>query len=536
METEKYKILIADDEYWTREKLRRMIDWEQYRLEFQEPAVDGEDVLRKIEESHPDILITDINMPYLDGVELLKILQERYPGLVTFVISGYDDFTYAKETFMAGSINYLVKPVSKIDLISAVSRALELLSERKQKEQETQKAASYIQDMEFSRLLVKKSASYPPNIVMNSSLDYAGVTLILMKIHNMKQLSARYGYDMNLLSRSVKKKLRGIVREDGAIIFNYVNHSNEFILVSEKENHELRALARRIADEMEAEAQSPVSVVCSDHSFSLDNISQAYVQAVALLMTRSCRPESQILFPDKQKAGQEEIRNHFDERQKHELAELIRNRQAEQTKRMLLDDIGIAGCREQGWQYLELRQTVKRVVNFMQECVQELPGEQESAATEDMAEVLDNALELLDLDYVCELLCDYIDGIMAGGREEEKDGTIRGTVRQAAEYIRAHYCEPLTLRTLSERYHVESTYFSRMFRSEMGRTLLQYIAWVRVEKAKEYIRGGAISLTETAFLVGYDDYTYFNRVFRKTEGKSPSDYRAELDQNAKMSN
>ena len=64
MNEQRYQILFADDEYWTREKMRRMIPWEEYGLEFLEPAVDGEDVLRKLEEAAPDILITDINMPF----------------------------------------------------------------------------------------------------------------------------------------------------------------------------------------------------------------------------------------------------------------------------------------------------------------------------------------------------------------------------------------------------------------------------------------------------------------------------------------
>ena len=92
MESRKYKVLIADDEYWTREKLCRMLRWEEYSLICLPPACDGEDVLRKMEEETPDILITDINMPYIDGVKLLQIVQERYPEVITFVISGYDDF------------------------------------------------------------------------------------------------------------------------------------------------------------------------------------------------------------------------------------------------------------------------------------------------------------------------------------------------------------------------------------------------------------------------------------------------------------
>ena len=91
-----------------------------------------------------------------------------------------------------------------------------------------------------------------------------------------------------------------------------------------------------------------------------------------------------------------------------------------------------------------------------------------------------------------------------------------------------NYFEELTLSALSKRFHVGHSYFSRMFRKEMGETLMSYISKVRVEKAKALIRQGMGNLTEVAFLVGYSDYTYFSRVFRKVAGVSPSDYRAQV--------
>lgn len=110
-------------------------------------------MLNKIQLEEPDILITDINMPFINGVELLSIIKDKYPDIITFVISGYDDFQYVKDTFMSGAINYLVKPVTKIDLVNALSKALEIISTRrcaKQEEEERQmkllKAASLIQD------------------------------------------------------------------------------------------------------------------------------------------------------------------------------------------------------------------------------------------------------------------------------------------------------------------------------------------------------------------------------------------------------
>lgn len=89
MKSMKYKVLAADDEFWSRENIRSLIPWEEYSLEFLEPACDGEEVLERIPEEHPDIILTDINMPFLSGLELLQRLQKEYPDIVTVAISGY---------------------------------------------------------------------------------------------------------------------------------------------------------------------------------------------------------------------------------------------------------------------------------------------------------------------------------------------------------------------------------------------------------------------------------------------------------------
>ena len=145
-----------------------MIDWQQYDIEFLEPAVDGEDVLNKIKENVPDILITDINMPFMDGVELVKLLKEAYPDMVVFVISGYDDFDFVRSTLLSGAINYMLKPVTKIDLVDTISKSLEIISRKRKavKEQEEQslqilKASSLIRDREFSLLVRRRRQSIP---------------------------------------------------------------------------------------------------------------------------------------------------------------------------------------------------------------------------------------------------------------------------------------------------------------------------------------------------------------------------------------
>lgn len=223
---ETFKILIADDEYWSREKLRKMIDWQSYGLTLLEPAKDGEEVLARMGEEQPDILITDIDMPFLSGVDLLLQIRENYPDTIPFVISGYADFDYVRGSFMAGSINYLVKPVSRIDLVNAIAKALDLVAQRdaqkkeaRQRQDEFLKASSLMQDREFSQLLEQRKMPRPANIIMNSKVDFTGAKLMLIKIHDMSDLADEFHYDMNLLSFRLKQKMKEMIKSNDVVIF-----------------------------------------------------------------------------------------------------------------------------------------------------------------------------------------------------------------------------------------------------------------------------------------------------------------------------
>ena len=160
MKSMKYKVLAADDEFWSRENIRSLIPWEEYSLEFLEPACDGEEVLERIPEEHPDIILTDINMPFLSGLELLQRLQKEYPDIVTVAISGYDDFDKVKGVFISGGIDYLLKPVGREDLQRVIEKAAALLEKREEEKQRARhqlnqedKIASFLEDGEYSALL-----------------------------------------------------------------------------------------------------------------------------------------------------------------------------------------------------------------------------------------------------------------------------------------------------------------------------------------------------------------------------------------------
>ena len=160
MENKKLRVLVADDEYWIRENMRTVIDWDALGLELAPMATDGEDALLKMEESPADIVITDINMPYLSGVELMEQLRQRWPGTAILVLSGYSDFEYVHKALLLGALDYVLKPLNRSKLMEAIARATEhVLTQTRRKRERSEEqarlnlAASMVLDREFSQWL-----------------------------------------------------------------------------------------------------------------------------------------------------------------------------------------------------------------------------------------------------------------------------------------------------------------------------------------------------------------------------------------------
>jgi two-component system response regulator YesN len=124
----KIKVLAADDEYWIRENMKTIIDWEAHSFNFLEPAEDGEYALTVVRKERPDILITDISMPFLCGTDLIKTVCEELPETVCIALSGYSDFEFVRGALVAGAIDYLLKPVSAEDLLGVLEIAVTQLS------------------------------------------------------------------------------------------------------------------------------------------------------------------------------------------------------------------------------------------------------------------------------------------------------------------------------------------------------------------------------------------------------------------------
>ena len=129
------KVFLVEDEMIIRNGVKRSIDWEKEGYEFVGEASDGELAYPLILKEKPDIMITDIRMPFMDGLELSRLVKAELPNIKILILSGYDEFQYAKEAIKIGVTDYLLKPISSAKLLEALGQVKEnILQEREEKE------------------------------------------------------------------------------------------------------------------------------------------------------------------------------------------------------------------------------------------------------------------------------------------------------------------------------------------------------------------------------------------------------------------
>ncbi len=525
-----YKLLVADDEYWAREKLRCILDWGRYDIEFLEPACDGEEALAKIQTESPHIFITDINMPGLSGVELLEKLARQHSEMVILVVSGYDTFDFVKRSMRSGAINYLLKPVSKLDLISAVSEALQILHSRQEQSQEqlrqqTQllRASSLLQDREMSILLDKQNEDQFQSLSMNVPLNVAGYRLLLLKVHDMTHAMELFRQDINGLSYTVKHKLHALPGKENLLIFNHFSRSNEFILLADKPEHSSMEAVKQYCNCMEQMFHSPITVVFGPQSYPMNQIRLGYLQAVSMMNRRRFYPVSQVISPEMPEAAEEPELQWTAEMERH-LSVYLQNGNRKQLEQLILEDTGL---QEVGRKHVSLGSVVKLVsrMNHALQCSRPFSAaSMDDMAVSNLAEEALHSLDTLDYGQFQSLELALIDCLM-DSRQEAGDNSMHAVVCRVCQDIDEHYYEPFTLALLSKKYLVESSYLSRCFKQETGENLMMYLAERRIQKAVEAIHENKTGLTEISFLVGYDDYTYFSRVFKKIMGISPREYK-----------
>jgi len=307
-----YSVLAADDEYWARENLRSLIDWGKHGFVFLEPASDGADALRRIESEKPDIVISDVNMPYVSGTELIEKCVEKFPGTVFIALSGYDDYHFVRSTLVGGAIDYLLKPISEAELVTVLGKAVDRLANRGADAQnrsdalELKRQASMLAlDQEYSTYLKSISESDSPvdltGRLADYELEYSGYALALFNAPGLSggaNAAAPFGDGQAVcaIKDIIEREAIGSKR----LVFHNTHKAGEFILITDMRIHQLKEACRALLLKLFHATDLTFSAVISRYYYSFASLSKAYNEAaLALLCGPSANKSMVILAADR---------------------------------------------------------------------------------------------------------------------------------------------------------------------------------------------------------------------------------------------
>ncbi|OMF37256.1 hypothetical protein BK133_06545 [Paenibacillus sp. FSL H8-0548] len=531
------KALIIDDEKHVREAIRLLVPWERFGIDTLLEAQDGMSATHLIRTERPEIIFTDMMMPNMDGTELLQWVAEHAPASKIIVISGHDDFSLVRHAVKYGGVDYILKPIDAEQLVGALTKAVNCWTTEEQ--ERTRKLQMNIElnqlkpiylEQYFSAL-INEPGSYPS--LAETLRQELGIT---KSVTQARIAIARF----DLTSPSIREKF---VSGLDLLLFSLTNICNEFLKETELgfalrhrgQEHELLLLfwgEGEQAPQLLAAINDAIFLALKTRlhfgvgraeAFPLSAAS-AYQQAkLALLRRNLLVHDSYCHLFDEAHSTSENTLLLFSEHEES-IRFAVQSGSKEQIRRAFqpwfdkLDQSGYISLKQLfPWrQQYELAKTI-----WKSKSVQNRSNGQERPSEESVSLPVD---ENGSFDYelwkkmIYEEACDVSSQLSESDKE-------RSVIDDIAKYIEQHPQEEITLQDISERFYLSREYISRKFKQETNGNLSDFIAEVRIKRAKELLANRQLKISQVAELVGFQDEKYFSRVFKKRTSCSPNDYR-----------
>lgn len=534
-----YRILLVDDEALIREAVSENVKWEQYGYEFAGSCENGKEVLAFIEKTPVDVVLTDICMPYMDGMQLSKKLYEDYPSIKIIILSGYDDFEYAKQAIRYGVKEYLLKPITAEEMgevLLTLKEELDRERQAKQKLQELESSYRKRQKTLYSDALLQLIRGSKADEEIRRELKEVGldlnsavyrVAVVELDIYarsdkldeSVKKESALMAFVLHNISQEIVQGMgAGEVCQGGDYRTYMLLHSNRPVEFRQT----VADICREIIVQMNQIMHLDVNIGVGSYATEIENIYISYEEAEEALEYHYTLGGNQVI----------EI-------------ETIREKKSQADVEKLIDAIGLHvrenDSQKIGKDFAALEKTMKkclyerrgasvilqRIVDMLDELCRrsELKNVQGSDSKEEVLERVLTAGELKEaveiLSAYCMEICERLDNQKnAGGKKY---------ALLAMDYIEKNYADcDLSLNSVCSYLNISASRFSTIFKQTTGTTFMDVLIGLRMQKAKELLEHTNMKNYEIAERVGFNDSHYFSIAFKKITGKTPTEYAKEM--------
>lgn len=540
------KIFLAEDEVVVRETIKRMIPWEELGFELVGEAADGEMALPLLIRQQPDLLITDIKMPFMDGLTLARLAKKEIPGLKVVILSGYDDFNYAKQAIGIGVEDYLLKPITKNALIERLSEIRSRYEHEKTQKEYYEKFQREMQAYEknssrdFFEALVGGSMDmmevYKRAEKLGLDIVAEAYNVLIFTMNCDEDFSGQRDEYSSWEAESLELLENFFAGHSSAMLFRSNIFSYGVLLKGQRETIEENTRAcvdeiRKILSRQDGRREWFLAVGQSVERLS--QIQKSYHTASRAFSQRYLYDEN-ILYYDEMETmehpgGQAETEDNA-YLQKVDvnalnpaiLQKFLSNGLQEETENFVKDYFYAIG--QEPMESLVFRNYV--ILNVRFSVISFIKGlgcdtnEMESADTEEVIAESGKNMESA-IAYAKKMISQAIEI-----RDQNSGNKNRSILKTAVDFIDSHYMdEEVSLNTVANVANVSSNHFSALFSQNMGQTFIEYLTTLRMNKAKELLRCTGMRSSEIAGEIGYKDAHYFSYLFKKTQGMTPSDYR-----------
>jgi two-component system response regulator YesN len=532
------KMIIADDEYNVREGLKEVVRWEALGIEIIADAADGQEAFELCQELKPDILLTDIRMPMMDGLETALKLKELGDPVRIIIISGAQDFNYAKTALSLHADGYILKPIKINELEDTVRKVVSSISMERNREEKSQQLQQQLhENMPVLRekfLANLTQGMYKSEQDARNKIDFFGIPLeinslfvvAVIQIDEYDKAIERYTEEhKQLLNFSVINILEEIAERNGAGIAFYMNE-NEYVILfnqaAQRDNRHL-AICQEMIDCINTFLKISISVGVGNPVQKVYDLHSSYQEAQLAIEYKFYTGKDSIL----QISDFQTNKNNIEYPKLYEIETKLINfmklgNKVEVTS--MVEDIFQTLCANHNLPVDYVQSICIELIHMASRTLYEF-GENIQLIIPDYSDLFSGVYEKREASELRDTMLSLFDQLTHYFAQKQTNKNSR-TIQKIKDIIAQSYMENLTVARLSEEVYLSPNYISLIFKQETGESVTEYVTKVRMEAAKELLKDPDLKILDVSDMVGYENSTYFSTVFKKYTGVHPQKYRS----------